>query len=200
MFLFLLYSVAGIIAAKKNDIGVVGVAPGATVIPVKVLSSSGPGSTSGVIAGVNHVAANGKPGDVANMSLGGGVSSTLDKAVIAAASKGVIFTLAAGNSATSVTGASPARVNAANIYTISAVDSLDQFASFSNFGLGVDFAAPGVGIYSTYRDGGYATLSGTSMAAPHAAGLFLATNGNPKTCGFVTAGDPDGDPDPIICL
>ncbi|GAB3176823.1 S8 family serine peptidase [Telluribacter humicola] len=76
--------VAGTVAALNNNIGVVGVAAGATVVPVKVLSSSGSGSNSGVIAGVEYVATNAKPGDVANMSLGGGISSALDNAVLSA--------------------------------------------------------------------------------------------------------------------
>jgi subtilisin family serine protease len=88
--------VAGTIAAINNTIGVVGVAPGAKVIPVKVLDKKGSGTTSGVISGINYVAANGKSGDVANMSLGGGVSTALDEAVLSASSV-VKFALAAGN-------------------------------------------------------------------------------------------------------
>ncbi|MDQ3144927.1 MAG: S8 family serine peptidase, partial [Pseudomonadota bacterium] len=90
--------VAGTIAALNNTIGVVGVSPGAPVVAVRVLDSRGSGSNSGVIAGVDYVSANAASGDVANMSLGGGVSSALDAAVVAAASKGIRFVLAAGNS------------------------------------------------------------------------------------------------------
>lgn len=190
--------VAGTIAALNNNFGVVGVAPGATVIPVKVLDSRGSGSYSGVIAGVDHVGANGNSGDVANMSLGGPVSQALDDAVLAASSNGIKFSLAAGNESTSATNSSPARVNGANIVTISAMDSSDRFASFSNYGNPpVDYAAPGVSVKSTWKGGGYNTISGTSMAAPHVAGILLL--GTFKTDGTVK-NDPDGNPDPIIVL
>ena len=106
----------------------------------------------------------------------------------------VVFALAAGNSSQDVVNSSPARANGPNVYTISAIDNSDNFASFSNFGLGVDFAEPGVSIPSTYRNGGYATLSGTSMAAPHYAGLRLLGNVGPDG---TANGDPDGIPDPI---
>lgn len=188
--------VAGTIAALNNTVGVIGVAPGATVIPVKVLDSRGSGSYSGVVAGVDHVAANGSSGDVANMSLGGPVSQALDDAVLAASQNGIIFSLAAGNDSDDANNHSPARVNGANIYTISAMDSSDVFAYFSNYGNPpVDYCAPGVSIKSTWKDGGYNTISGTSMAAPHAAGVLLL--GNATTDGYVS-GDLDSNPDPII--
>ena len=188
--------VAGTIAALNNDFGVIGVAPGATVIPVKVLDSRGSGSYSGVIAGVDHVGANGKSGDVANMSLGGPVSQALDDAVLAASNKGIKFALAAGNESTDANNSSPARVNGNNIVTISAMNSSNNWASFSNFGNPpVDFAAPGVSVKSTWKDGGYNTISGTSMASPHAAGVLLL--GAARTDGTVN-NDPDGNPDPII--
>lgn len=187
--------VAGTIAAKDNSVGVIGVAAGATVIPVKVLDSRGSGSYSGVIAGVNHVAANGRSGEVANMSLGGPTSQALDDAVKAAAGKGIKFALAAGNESTNANNSSPARVNGTNIYTISAVDSKDAFAYFSNFGNPpVDYAAPGVSIKSTWKNGAYNTISGTSMASPHVAGILLL--GNISSSG-TASGDPDGNPDPI---
>lgn len=186
--------VAGTIAALNNNIGVVGVAAGATVVAVKVLDSRGSGSYSGVIAGVDYVASNGKSGDVANMSLGGPVSQALDDAILAA-SGSVKFALAAGNESADANNSSPARVNGQNIYTVSAIDVNDRFASFSNYGNPpVDFAAPGVSIKSTWKDGGYNTISGTSMASPHMAGLLLL--GNVTTSGSAI-GDPDGQPDPI---
>lgn len=188
--------VAGTIAARNNSIGVVGVAPGAPVVAVRVLDRRGRGTTSGVIAGVDYVAATASTGDVANMSLGGGVSTALDAAVISAASKGIKFTLAAGNESDDADNHSPARANHANIYTVSAMSSSGAFASFSNYGNPpVDFAAPGVSIRSTYKGGGYATLSGTSMAAPHVAGILMTQN-NVGSSGTVS-GDPDGNPDPI---
>ena len=187
--------VAGTIAALNNNVGVIGVAPGATVIPVKVLDSRGSGSYSGVINGVDHVAANGQAGDVANMSLGGPVSQALDDAVVAASSK-VKFALAAGNDSDDSNNHSPARANGTNIYTISAMDVNDNFASFSNYGNPpVDYCAPGVAIKSTWKDGGYNTISGTSMASPHAAGVLLL--GTASTDGTVN-GDPDGTADAII--
>ena len=186
--------VAGTIAAIDNGIGVVGVAAGAKVIPVKVLSDQGSGSYSDVIAGINHVGQYGKPGDVANMSLGGGFSQAVNDAVIAASAQ-VKFALAAGNESTDANTKSPASANGSNIYTVSAMNSSDTWASFSNYGNPpVDYCAPGVSIYSTYKGGGYATLSGTSMATPHVAGILLL--GNIRTDGYVI-GDPDGQRDPI---
>lgn len=187
--------VAGTIAAKDNTIGVIGVAPGALVVSVRVLNRRGSGTTSGVIAGVDYVAAAAASGDVANMSLGGGPSDALDTAVRNAASQGIKFALAAGNESDNANSHSPARANGANIYTVSAMSSSGAFASFSNYGNPpVDVAAPGVSILSTYKGSGYATLSGTSMAAPHVAGLLLT--GGVSSSGNVT-GDPDGNPDPI---
>lgn len=188
--------VAGTVAAIDNTVGVIGVAAGATVIPVKVLDHRGSGSYSGVIAGVDHVGANGTPGDVANMSLGGGASQSLDDAVKAASSNGIDFSLAAGNDGADANNYSPARANGTYLYTISAIDVNDVYASWSNWANPpVDYAAPGVSIKSTYKDGTYKTLSGTSMAAPHAAGVLLL--GSAKTSGYAV-NDPDGNADPII--
>lgn len=187
--------VAGTVAAINNSIGVVGVAAGAKVVPIKVLNSRGSGSYDGVIAGVDYVAANAQSGDVANMSLGGPVSQALDNAVIAAAGKGIKFTLAAGNEAKSATTSSPARANGPNIYTVSSMALGDKWSSFSNFGNPpVDFCAPGSSINSTWKGGGYNTISGTSMASPHVAGILLL--GVIESGGNVN-GDPDGNPDPI---
>ena len=186
--------VAGTIAAKNNTIGVVGVAPGATLVAVKVLSRSGSGTTSGVIAGIDYVAANGKSGDVANMSLGGGVSPSLDAAVLAASAK-VKFALAAGNESDDANNHSPARVNGPNIYTVSAMDNANKFAYFSNYGNPpVDYCAPGVSILSTWKGGGYNTISGTSMATPHVAGILMW--GSINKDGNVL-NDPDENADPI---
>lgn len=189
--------VAGTIAALDNEIGVIGVAAGATIVPVKVLDRRGSGSTTGVILGIEWVAANADPGDVANMSLGGGVSDALDLAVYNASMNGIYFALAAGNESDDANNHSPARVNGPYIFTVSAFGEGDVWASFSNYGNPpVDVAAPGVNIYSTYKSGGYTTMQGTSMASPHVAGLLVVTGGNLNYDGFVN-GDPDGDPDPI---
>lgn len=189
---------AGIVAAKLNDGGVVGVAAGAPVVPVKVLDKRGSGAYSVIIAGVDYVTATGVAGDAANMSLGGGVNEALDVKVVAMGAKGILVALAAGNESDNANNHSPARANGLNVYTISACDGADKWAYFSNFGNPpIDFCAPGVSILSTYNNGGLATMSGTSMAAPHACGVLLLTNGKPNSDGTVT-GDPDGNPDPII--
>jgi subtilisin family serine protease len=188
--------VAGTIGALDNLIGSLGVAPGTLVVAVRVLDRRGSGSNSGVIEGVNYVAATAEAGDVANMSLGGGISTALDNAVIAAAATGIKFALAAGNSSTDANNSSPARANGGNIYTISAMSEGDNWASFSNYGNPpVDYCAPGVAVFSTWKDGGYNTISGTSMAAPHAAGVLSL--GVFLTDGIVN-NDPDNEPDEII--
>lgn len=185
--------VAGTVAAKNNSIGVLGVASGATVVAVRVLNSQGSGSYSGVIAGVEYVAANGQAGDAANMSLGGPVDSALNNAVINASTK-VKFAIAAGNESDDSNNHSPASANGPNIYTVSAMDKTDVFAYFSNYGSSVDFCAPGVSIQSLWKGGGMNTISGTSMAAPHVCGLLLLGDISP---GGLVKNDPDGTADPI---
>lgn len=187
--------VAGTIGAKNNECDVVGVAAGATLVAVRVLDNSGSGSYSGVIKGVDYVALNAKTGDVANMSLGGGYSASLNAAVENAAAKGIFFALAAGNETDDAAKYSPASASGDNIYTVSAIDGNDTFAWFSNYGNPpVDCAAPGVGVVSTKNGGGVTTFSGTSMAAPHVAGILLL--GTPTYSGTAN-GDPDSNPDPI---
>ena len=188
--------VAGTVAAKNNGVGVVGVAANAFVCAVRVLGPSGSGSWEGVVNGVNHVAANGASGDVANMSLGGnGSNATLEKAIQDASAKGIRFVLAAGNEGDDANLHTPARVNGPNIYTISAINSSACLASWSNWGNPpIDYAAPGVSILSTYKGGGTRTMSGTSMAAPHVAGILLM--GSIRTIGSANC-DPDGEADPI---
>jgi len=191
---------AGTVAAINNDIGVVGVAANATIVPVKVLDRRGSGAYSVIIAGIDYVAANASPGDAVNMSLGGGVYELIDEAVFAASENGIFFALAAGNESDDANNHSPARVNGQYIWTISAMDDVDYFAYFSNYGNPpIDYCMPGVNVYSTFKSGGYETYSGTSMAAPHMCGVLLMTAGNPSTDGFVN-GDPDGNPDPIAHL
>jgi len=172
--------VAGTIAAKDDAQGVVGVAPGAPIYAVKVLGCSGSGSWSSVISGIDWVTQNHKANAVANMSLGGSANQAVDDAVRTSAASGVFYALAAGNDGANACNQSPARTGTTDgIATVAAVDSSDAEASWSNYGSCVDIWAPGVNIYSTYRGGGYATLSGTSMASPHVDGggaLYLSTH------------------------
>lgn len=190
--------VAGTIAALDNNRDVVGVAAGARICAVRVLDNSGRGSYEGVMNGVNYVAATGSAGDVANMSLGGPASpagDALEAAIASAAAGGITFALAAGNDGDDASNHSPAKLNAPNVFTISAVDSNDCMPSWSNYGNPpVDFAEPGVGILSTARGGGTTTMSGTSMATPHAAGLLLVGS---LRDGGDACNDPDGNPDDI---
>jgi subtilisin len=219
---------AGIAAAINNEIGVIGVAPSAPLYAVKVLNAQGSGTYSAIIAGVDwvklHANDAGKPPiKVANMSLGGGYSEALNNAVTAAVQAGIVFCVAAGNEGADASSKSPASCPEA--ITVSAIDDRDGtcgddvFAYFSNYGELVDIAAPGVYIYSTYKNGGYATMSGTSMASPHVAGaaaLYIAEFGvnlgvNPEavcqglraaaypqesSCGFT--GDRDEFPEPLL--
>jgi len=190
--------VAGIIGAKNNTIGMLGVASGATLVSLRVLDADGVGSVSSIIQALGYVNTYGKAGDVINISLGEeGISEILDDQVYNTASKGIFIAIAAGNDKVPAEQFSPARVNGPNIFTVSAIDSLDRFASFSNYGNDViDFAAPGVRIPSTFSNGRYAILSGTSMAAPHVAGLLLLNGRNIHTSG-TAINDPDNVPDAI---
>jgi subtilisin family serine protease len=195
--------VAGTIAANDNSIGVVGVCPGATVVAIKVLNRQGSGSYSDIIAGLNYVGQKKVAGkvNVVNMSLGGPANTGLDDAVTNLAALGVFISIAAGNESKDANNISPARVNAANVYTISAHDANKVFASFSNFGNPpIDWAAPGVSITSCYKDGNYATMSGTSMAAPHVAGIILANGGATFTQNGNVTSDKDNLPDKIVHL
>ncbi|QIX62959.1 S8 family serine peptidase [Hymenobacter sp. BT18] len=192
--------VAGTIAAKNNTLGVVGVAAGATIVAVKVMDATGSSSSSVVIAGLDYVAATAKAGDVVNMSISGGTSLSLDAAVVRAANKGILFAVSAGNDAKSATLHSPSRVNHANVFTVTAMNNLDTWASFSCFGNPtVDYCMPGVAVNSTYKGGGYALMSGTSMAAPHMAGVLLL-RGKAFTRSGTVKSDPDGTADAIAHL
>ncbi|MFM9372215.1 S8 family peptidase [Streptomyces sp. Da 82-17] len=161
-----------------------GVAKSASVVGVRVLNCLGSGTTSGVIAGVDWVTANAVKPAVANMSLGGGASTSLDAAVQRSIDSGVSYAVAAGNGniiglPENACGSSPARVPAA--LTVGATDRTDTKASWSNYGSCVDLFAPGVDVTSAWSSGDSATdtISGTSMASPHTAGvaaLYLAAH------------------------
>ncbi|MCY1138720.1 S8 family peptidase [Actinoplanes sp. Pm04-4] len=147
-----------------------GVAKQVRLVGVRVLNCSGSGTTAGVIAGVNWVGQQTARPAVANMSLGGGVSTTLDNAVNNAISRGITFALAAGNSSANACNSSPSRVAAA--ITVGATTSTDARASYSNYGTCLDIFAPGSSITSAWYNSNTATnsISGTSMASPHVAG------------------------------
>ena len=158
-----------------------GVAKNVTLVAVRVLDSSGSGTNSGVISGVDFVTSDHQAGQpaVANMSLGGGLSSALDTAVANSIADGVTYSIAAGNSNVDACTTSPADV--ASAITVGATTITDARASFSNFGTCVDIFAPGNNITSSWNTSDTATntISGTSMATPHVTGvaaLFLETN------------------------
>ena len=242
--------VAGTVAARDDTEGVIGVAPGATVVPVKVLDDSGSGSWASVICGINYVTANASSIKVANMSLGGPGSAGscsvggLRQAICQSVNAGITYTIAAGNDSKNASGFVPAVFP--EVITVSALSDLDgtptdtgclglgrfkdcdeDFASFSNYGSIVDVIAPGVRIYSTDKGGTYSTKSGTSMAAPHVAGVAAlvvaantgispatleahlkatgecpnqAANDGDATCGGQGTwnGDPDGITEPLV--
>lgn len=162
--------VAGTVAALDNSIGVLGVAPNVSLYAIKVLNSSGSGTYSAIVSGIEWATANNL--DVINMSLGGPSGSTaLKQAVDKAYASGVVVVAAAGNSGTSGSSSTigyPAKYD--SVIAVGAVNSSNQRASFSSVGPELDVVAPGVSIYSTYPSNTYATLNGTSMASPHVAG------------------------------
>lgn len=188
--------IAGIAAAKNNSFGTVGIAPGARLWAIKVLEENGAGDISTLIKGLDYVVQNSDQIDVAVLSLGCECNSrALNVAVNQAVNAGITLVVAAGNDGKNARTFSPA--NNPNVIAVSAIVDTDgkcggngqntmygaddTLASFSNYGDVVDIAAPGVEIFSTYKSGSYASLTGTSMAAPHVAGaaaLYLSTHQN----------------------
>ncbi|WP_030864630.1 S8 family peptidase [Streptomyces sp. NRRL S-37] len=147
-----------------------GVAKKAKIVAVRVLDDNGSGTTAGVIAGIDWVTANHSGPSVANLSLGGGASTTLDTAVRNSIASGVTYAVAAGNSGANASSYSPARVTEA--ITVGATTRTDARASYSNYGSVLDVFAPGSSITAGWHTGDTATstISGTSMATPHVAG------------------------------
>ncbi|WP_261717936.1 S8 family peptidase [Streptomyces sp. FZ201] len=175
-----------------------GVAKKAKIVAVRVLNNSGSGTTAGVIAGIDWVTANHSGPSVANMSLGGGASTSLDTAVANSIASGVTYAVAAGNSSANASSYSPARVAAA--ITVGATTSTDARASYSNYGSVLDIFAPGSSITAGWHtsDSATNTISGTSMATPHVAGaaaVYLAnhTSSTPaQVASALTAGATTG--------
>jgi thermitase len=167
---------AGVAAAVTNNgVGIAGIAPNVKILAVRVLDANGSGTLENVANGITYAADHGAK--VISLSLGGPSGSiTLQNAVNYAWNKGAVIVAAAGNSGSS-SPSYPAYYS--NVISVAATDSNDKKASWSNYGSWVDVAAPGVNIYSTYKGSSYATLSGTSMATPHVAGLagLLASQG-----------------------
>ena len=187
--------VAGIAGAKNNFFGVVGVSAGAKVVPVKVLSNTGSGSWTSLISGLNHVASYDIPGDVINMSLGAyGYSNcqnsnpTLRNAIRNLGLAGTWVVMAAGNDSGDANQNLPGCINGTRVYTVGALDCGMTCASYSNWGSSVDWAAVGTGVYSTYKNKGYTTKTGTSMASPVVAGIIHARGGAPVSGGTVNCG------------
>ena len=197
--------VAGTIGAKDDGVGVVGVAPGARLWAIRVLNNQGSGTRSGIICGIDWVTARASTIEVANMSLGGsGTDTAVDSncrgsdsyhnAICRSVKSGITYAVAAGNDSDNAANHVPAAYD--EVITVSALadfngkpgggaaatcrsDVDDTFADFSNYGPDVDIIAPGVCIYSTWKGGGYNTISGTSMATPHvtgAAALYKSTH------------------------
>jgi len=196
--------VAGTVAAWDSGDGIRGVAPGARIWAVQVCKPGGTCARSAIIAGIDYVTANAEFIEVANMSLGGGGSDDGDcgetnndpehEAICAAVAAGIVFVVAAGNESDDSANHIPAAYD--EVITVSALadfdgagggigdptcrsDQDDSLANFSNDGADVDLMAPGVCILSTWKDGGTKTISGTSMASPHVAGLaalYIAKN------------------------
>jgi hypothetical protein len=191
--------VAGIIGAKNNTIGSVGIAAGIKLVSLRVMNATGAGSVSSVISALNYVSANGKAGDVVNLSLGANPSLALDNAVKAVANKGIFVTIAAGNSTANSANYSPARVNHTNVFTISGMRPDKTFMGMSNWGTPIDYCAPGNSIRTTLKGSAYGNSSGTSMAAPHVAGILLMKGRRVLSQGLV-ANDPDGVADKISKL
>ena len=184
---------AGIAAAKNNSFGVVGVSAGAKIIPVKVLNNNVDGQVSWLLAGLNHVAKYDIPGDVVSMSLGGSVSSNCENlipalryAIKAMGMAGTWIVMGAGNDGDDAAKFLPGCINGTRVLTVGSIDCRNACSSTSNFNLSVvDWVATGENVFSTYKNWGYAKLSGTSMSTPAVAGIVHSKNNYPASGGTV---------------
>tara|TARA_R110002126_G_scaffold203717_1_gene351218 strand:+ start:1463 stop:2938 length:1476 start_codon:yes stop_codon:yes gene_type:complete len=198
--------VAGIIAAKNNSSYTVGVAAGATIVSVKTCDQDKKCSKSNILSGIDYVTLNASYGDIINMSIWTNlVDPDLDDAVLISASSGLRYVIIAGNARRNANTNSPGRANDPNIWTVTAFDQNDDFASYfcsgnpfegSNYGGSeIEYSAPGVDILSLYKNASTKTFCGTSMAAPHVAGLLLITAYSPSL--VTTDGTVNNDRDPV---
>lgn len=189
--------VAGIAAAKDNAFGIVGVSAGAPVIPVKVLSSSGVASLTYVLQGLNHVAIYDKFNDVVNLSLGAypitnceTSNPALRNAILNLGASGTWVCIAAGNNTGRAIHSMPGCFNGTHVFTVGGTTCSGGCYSASNWGATVvDWVATGVNVYSTYKNGSYATFSGTSQATPVVAGIIHALGNAPVSGGTVSCGN-----------
>ncbi len=182
--------VAGTVAAKNNGSGVIGVAYGATVVSVRVLNAQGSGSNSGILAGVDYVANNASNGDTWNYSIGSrtrATSQAIDNAFrnLQARAYGA---MAAGNSNDDTQFYSPQRLRTSRTWCVGNMTNVDAPANSSSFGRSVDRWAPGTQVWSTWLNGQFNKISGTSMASPHVAGILLIRGNRTGTDGSVRKG------------
>lgn len=186
--------VAGITAAKNNSYGVVGMAPGALVVPIKVINCSNVYYNSDLLDALNHIKLYDMAGDVINMSLGGNYGSScatnspFKSAIQSFGNAGTWVVSAAGNGyGASAANQQPGCINGAKVLTIASMNCNKTFSSFSNVGKPpIDWIATGGSVYSTYKNGGYTTMSGTSMATPVVAGICQVKNNYPTYGGSVS--------------
>ena len=172
--------VSGIIAAKRNRKGIIGVCHGVRLVAVKIADKDGNGDVDTMISGINYVYNRANPQDVFNFSIGFPerfTSDALDSAMQQLSSK-IVGALAAGNSNDDTSFYSPQRLNESRSWMVGALTNRIRPASFSNFGASVDRWAPGSNIISTWLNGGFQILSGTSMASPHVAGILVRRGNN----------------------